>query len=206
MYRRPMKTAASLILLPSAAMAAAYVILLAFASCTPTDPIKPVNGNGDVATQLVAAHNAYRLTKNLPALLPNFKLMTAAKAHADFMAKRGKLAHQGIGDGSPGDRIAAAGYTISAGGENIAWNQRDVAAVMRAWIGSPGHRRNIEGSYKEIGVAVTNGPRKDPYWVAVFASPGRADIGSLQAEPGDDGTVSASEGGLLIPAARIGGP
>ena len=122
------------------------------------------------------------------------------------MARRGKLAHQGIGDGSPWDRIAATGYPMAAGGENIAWNQQDVAAVMRAWIGSSGHRANIVGRYTEFGGAVAYGPRNDPYWSVSFASPGRAAPPPGSEVPGDNGTVTASEGGLLVPPARIGGP
>ena len=211
MRHRNLTTAAQLIGLPSGAMLAAYLILLTFASCGPEplpDPAPnplPTPPPAEIQGQLLKSHNDYRATKSLPPLAANPKLQAAAQGHADFMAKRGKLAHQGIGDGSPWDRIAATGYAMTAGGENVAWNQADVAAVMRAWIGSAGHRRNIVGQYAEFGGAVAYGPRKDPYWVSVFASPGRA-AGPMVESKGDDGTVTASEGGLLVPPASMGGP
>ena len=192
-------------------IAAAYLILITFAACGPGPAPGPTPGPdpgpppADVPGKLLAEHNIYRATKSLPPLTASPKLQASAQGHADFMVKRGKLAHDGIGDGSPWDRIAATGYVMSAGGENIAWNQQDIAAVMRAWIGSPGHKRNIVGAFTEFGGAVAYGPKKDPYWVTVFATPGRA-AGPMVEVRGDDGTVTGAEGGLLIPPARIGGP
>jgi uncharacterized protein YkwD len=42
-------------------------------------------------------------------------------------------------------------------GENIAAGQRSPAAVVRAWLNSPGHRRNIEtAAYRYIGVGAVH--------------------------------------------------
>jgi uncharacterized protein YkwD len=212
MQRRHITTAAQLVGLPSGAMLAAYLILITFASCGPQPlPDQPPNGTPtpppvEVPAQLLAAHNAYRAKQSLPPLAADTKLQAAAQNHADWMARRGRMAHQGIGDGSPWDRIARTGYAMTAGGENVAWNQQTVDAVMRAWIGSPGHRANITGRFAEVGAAVAYGPKKDPYWCTVFASPGRAAKGPLEAEPVEDSPAAASEGGLLIPPARTKGP
>ena len=44
------------------------------------------------------------------------------------------MAHEGIGDGDPFTRMQNDGYQFSNAGENIAWNQQTVAAVMTAWM------------------------------------------------------------------------
>lgn len=135
------------------------------------------------------------------------KLVAAAQAHADHMARRGKLAHFGIGDGTPWDRIAATGYTMRAAAENVAWNQSDVAEVMRSWMNSPGHRRNILRAYAEFGAAVAYGKDRDAYWCAVFVTPGAARVGVGAARPPLE-TLSEfdRDGGRLIAPVRYGTP
>ena len=56
----------------------------------------------------------------------------------------------------PGDRMTAAGYTASPGGENVAAGYLDPADVMNdvdGWMASEGHRNNILNTgFREIGV------------------------------------------------------
>jgi uncharacterized protein YkwD len=52
-------------------------------------------------------------------------------------------------------------------GENVAVGQETPASVMRAWLNSPGHRRNIlSPNYRYIGVGYVNNGR--PYWTQNF--------------------------------------
>ncbi|MBM0239775.1 CAP domain-containing protein [Micromonospora sp. ATA32] len=69
-----------------------------------------------------------------------------------------------------GDRAGPGGYAWRSYGENVAWNQKTPAAVMDAWMNSPGHRANILNcGFTEIGVgiATSNGP----YWTQDFGTP-----------------------------------
>ena len=177
---------------------------------TPTPPV-PVptptpepTPKPDVASGLLAAHNARRAANGLKPLTLNPMLQQAAQQHADFMAKRQRMAHSGIGDGSPWDRIGATGYAMGAGAENVAMGQRDVAEVMAAWQGSSGHMRNIVGAYREFGGAVAKDQRGQAYWTTVFASPGVASFGLAPVAIGDGAPVE-SQGGWLIPAATSEG-
>ncbi|MBR5937271.1 MAG: leucine-rich repeat protein [Clostridiales bacterium] len=60
-------------------------------------------------------------------------------------------------------------YTIHSKiyGENIAWGYGTPSSVMNAWMNSAGHKANILGDYKSIGIACfeCNG---GIYWVQVF--------------------------------------
>lgn len=53
---------------------------------------------------------------------------------------------------SPGQRMSAAGYAWSSWAENIAAGQTTPASVMSSWMNSAGHRANVLGSRREIGV------------------------------------------------------
>ncbi|HEX9967469.1 MAG TPA: CAP domain-containing protein, partial [Solirubrobacterales bacterium] len=57
------------------------------------------------------------------------------------------------------ERVGYLGEACGAG-ENIAFGTGPYAsprAIFRAWIGSPGHRRNILGGYDDLGVGLEVG-------------------------------------------------
>jgi uncharacterized protein YkwD len=71
----------------------------------------------------------------------------------------------------PKERIDAQGYQGRAWGENIAAGQRSPESVMRAWMRSPGHCKNILNPlFNELGVGLilnAEGPYRT-YWVQNF--------------------------------------
>lgn len=100
--------------------------------------------------------------------------LAASSALADLagdfsraMAEGGFFDHTDPSGASPWDRAAKAGIT-NLGGENIARGQADAAAVMEAWMNSPGHRANILNcDFKTLGVGVHFGPG-GPWWTQNF--------------------------------------
>jgi uncharacterized protein YkwD len=168
----------------------------------PPSPVPVPPPPGDVPAEMLAEHNARRSEAGLPPLVPSVKLQAAAQGHATVMAQLGRMAHSGIGDGDPGSRLRGVGYTFRSCGENIAWNQRSVSAVMASWLNSPGHRANIlSPAFTEAGFAVARGADGSAWWCAVFGSPAIAMIGAYAAaapytvgtpEVTGDGRVAAS--------------
>ena len=110
---------------------------------------------------LVAHHNAQRA--GLPALVRDARLDRAAQLHAENMARQGRMSHILDGRGV-GVRVCAEGVCRIGVGENVAMGQRSTGEVMAAWMASPGHRANIRGQYRLVGVGHSNG-----YWCVVFA-------------------------------------
>lgn len=97
-------------------------------------------------------------------------LDNAAEKHADHMAIVGKMAHDGIGDGDPGERIRAEGFR-KAWGENVATGQTSPEQVVREWMASPGHRRNIlDPNYQQMGVAYVTAANGRSYWAQEFGA------------------------------------
>lgn len=159
---------------------------------------------------LVAAHNAARKRAGLAPLNAEARLQASAQEHADYMARVRKMAHQGIGDGTPFERMEAHGYRFGYAGENAAEGQADVEAVMRAWMGSPGHKANILGrSFTDMGSAVGLDRDGVPYWCTTMAAPlqphqvGLVGVGS--AHPATRlVTWATPEGGrLCLPASNV---
>jgi uncharacterized protein YkwD len=137
---------------------------------SPYDPAPSPTPAPSITQQLLDAHNKERAAHNLAPLKLNPKLQEAAQKHSDFQAKVGRMGHMFIGDGTPWTRIEATGYKYQGAGENVAWNQPDVATVMKDWMWSPGHRANILGAYTECGLAVTEGA-SGKYWTSDFGTP-----------------------------------
>lgn len=89
--------------------------------------------------EIVDRVNAVRRGRGLQPLRVTLKLMESARSWSGTQARQRRMYH------SSGLGVA----------ENVAYGQRDADDVMRAWVNSPGHYRNITNSkYSEIGVGV----------------------------------------------------
>ncbi|MFE5937187.1 CAP domain-containing protein [Streptomyces sp. NPDC056470] len=130
----------------------------------------PRPAGGGEAAEVVRLVNVERAAAGCKALTVDAGLTEAAQEYTDDMAATGNFSHTGTDGSQPQDRIEAAGYTWSRSGENIAKGQADAAAVMDAWMHSPGHRANILNcGFTEIGVGVsTDG---GPWWTQDFGTP-----------------------------------
>ncbi|WP_025619679.1 CAP domain-containing protein, partial [Salinispora cortesiana] len=139
----------------------------------PTSNTTTTPANGDVsedAAEVVRLANVEREAAGCAALSIDDKLMTAAQRHSQDQADNKKMSHDGSNGSSPGDRLDDVGYQWRTYGENVAWNQQSPAAVMKAWMNSPGHKANILNcSFTEIGVGIASS--NGPYWTQVFAAP-----------------------------------
>lgn len=105
-----------------------------------------------------------------PAVPPvkwNAKLENAAIAHSNYMQRANRLTHTGRNGTTPGRRITAAGYRWSYMAENVAMGQQSTGQVMRSWLQSPAHCKNIMSPYvSEIGAALSG-----RYWTLDLANP-----------------------------------
>jgi len=107
-------------------------------------------------------------------LRTQLQLAKAAQRHSHAMAKERFFDHKGTRGDTPKSRIDDSGYQGRAWGENIAAGQRSPESVVRAWMKSPGHCRNILNPlFHELGVSFifeARSPYKT-YWVQAFGTP-----------------------------------
>ncbi|MET8907281.1 CAP domain-containing protein [Micromonospora sp. NPDC004551] len=120
--------------------------------------------------EVVDLVNQERAKAGCKALTVDDKLMLAAQRHSQDQADHKTMSHDGSDGSDVGDRLDRVGYAWRSYGENVAWNQQSPAAVMDAWMNSPGHRANILNcSFTEIGVGVARS--NGPYWTQDFGTP-----------------------------------
>lgn len=128
---------------------------------------------GETLTGLIDAHNRERASRGLPALTPDPRLEAAASRHAADMASRRRMSHTGGDRTSPFQRMKAEGYEYRRAAENIAAGSFTLESLMKAWMNSPGHRRNILGPYTQVGASFANGEGGTSYWCVTFGDPVR---------------------------------
>jgi len=114
---------------------------------------------------LVAAMNACRTARGLTALVRDARLDATASAWAASMASAGVLSH---GDFEGRTTRAIPGVPAS---ENIAEGYPTAPEVVEGWMNSPGHRANILGPYRLVGVGEVTDGRGRAWWCADFAGP-----------------------------------
>lgn len=158
--------------------ALATALLMAWGCASPPRPqqaipslVEPVGDPAEMASALVEAHNRVRAEKGLPALTLNPQLEAAARRHASDMAERRRMAHRGSNGSSPFRRMQDEGYQFTRAAENVAMGQPTLDVLMKDWMHSAGHRRNILGNYSEIGAAGAVDKSGNPYWCVTFGTP-----------------------------------
>ncbi|MEU5211704.1 CAP domain-containing protein [Streptomyces sp. NPDC020742] len=122
------------------------------------------------AARILELVNSERSKAGCSPLTLNAKLSKAAQDHSKDMAAHRNMSHTGSDGSSPGDRITRAGYKWSAYGENVAYGYGTAESVMKGWMSSPGHKRNIlDCSFKELGVGLA---QPGDYWTQDFGTAG----------------------------------
>ena len=121
-------------------------------------------------TQVASLSNKERVKAGCKSLRVNPQLLWAARGHSKYMARTGTFSHAGTGGSTFITRAKAADYT-AARSENIAWGYRSADEVVRAWMKSPGHRRNLlDCGAKTFAVGVVFSANGTPYYTQDFGS------------------------------------
>jgi uncharacterized protein YkwD len=153
---------------PAAAPAASHATAARVAAphhCANTHVVPTHSNLRVVDAALLCLHNQIRASHGLPHLTINPKLGKAAAGHSSNMVRLRYFDHTDPNGRTFVQRVLREGYVARnqgwSLGENIAWGTGSLAtpaAIMKAWMQSPGHRANIlRGAYREIGIGVKLG-------------------------------------------------
>lgn len=139
-------------------------------SDSPTAPMAPGGGSpapgpsAPEAQAFVTLMNQHRVSLGLSPLAWDGAVAAVATAHSQDMLDRGFFSHTNPDGETPWDRLAAAGITYTAAGENIAWGYPTGSAVLAAWLSSTGHKANIENpNFTHHGVGLVG-----THWTHMF--------------------------------------
>jgi uncharacterized protein YkwD len=116
------------------------------------DAAAAASSRTDMRVGIVDIANDIRADHGCRSLKMAKQLTTSAQRHADDMSRTRVFSHTSANGRSWVARQLAAGWK-DPGGENIARGFDNPRSVMKAWMNSPEHRRNILNcSFRYIGV------------------------------------------------------
>jgi uncharacterized YkwD family protein/spore coat assembly protein SafA len=129
-------------------------------------------GTQTVEQQVAKITNDYRAQNGLPALTFDWQLARVARYKSADMRDKGYFSHTSPTYGSPFTMMKNFGINYSRAAENIAAGQRTPEEVVRSWMNSPGHRKNIlDPNVTRIGVGYAKGGSYGHYWTQMFIKP-----------------------------------
>jgi uncharacterized protein YkwD len=175
--RRRVAAALCLALAPLPAVARARGSVDARASvaaerCADGDAMPGLVPDQTIQAATLCLMNAERAARGVRALHADADLARVARGYANQMVRQGFFAHTSPAGSTMLSRIRSTRYLRDVRswsvGENLAWGTGPLAtprATVRAWMDSPGHRRNLlDRSFADVGIGVVAGAptRLDP--------------------------------------------
>jgi len=123
--------------------------------------------DGGLNDEVLKYTNQFRKSHRLPALEMQDDLNAIARKHSEDMAK-GKcgFGHSGYHQRElQVQKIIKVEYGMA---ENVAYGATTAKQVFSMWKGSSGHRKNMLGNYKFIGIGTARDARGSIYYTEIF--------------------------------------
>ncbi len=123
-------------------------------------------GPASLADDVLTYTNKYRKSKGKSILIMKEDLSRLARKHSEDMA-RGRVA---FGHGGFSDRHEQAKrtYKSCSMSENVAYGVSTGKDVVNMWQRSSGHRANMLGNFKYIGIGTATDKRGRIYYTQIF--------------------------------------
>jgi uncharacterized protein YkwD len=116
-----------------------------------------VQVNGSLERELLRELNMLRSQAGLRPLRRSRQLASAAVSHSRSMAKLGYFSHESFDGSAFWQRVARfykppQGFHVYRVGENLlSGPDMSASAVIRGWLNSPPHRKNLYDAWGEVG-------------------------------------------------------
>ncbi|MCA0403416.1 MAG: CAP domain-containing protein [Proteobacteria bacterium] len=111
--------------------------------------------------------NKHRASKGLRPLKLNNVMSSAATIHSRDMARHSiPFGHKHFDKRIK--RLYGKIKNCQAGSENVAYNYKDGQDVVKNWLTSRLHRRNIEGNFNLTGIGLARDSRGKLYFTQIF--------------------------------------
>ena len=136
------------------------ITLLLFSSAIPV--------KDDLVEEILKYTNQFRKSKGLPALEMKKELNTIARNHSEDMASgRKSFGHGGYSQRELQVKKIIKPYSGMA--ENVAYGARNGKEAVEIWKNSSGHKKNMLGNYKYIGIGTARNRQGIIYYTQIFA-------------------------------------
>ncbi|GHA35513.1 hypothetical protein GCM10007103_16380 [Salinimicrobium marinum] len=126
--------------------------------------VAPVSYN-EIELNIMDLVNDYRFSKGLNELDYKDEVSWQAEDHNFYMIQKNKVSHDGFAN-----RYSSLAESVDAKAvsENVAFGYNTAEAVVKAWIESEGHRKNMEGDLTHFGISVKEDANGKKYFTNIF--------------------------------------
>lgn len=132
----------------ASALAGSVLLAPITAQAAPAPGTPNIPGSSELSSSIIspetntviAQTNAFRASQGLPALAQDARLNATATAWAEYLALTNQFKHANLG-------------LVGASAENIA-KVSAVEHAVGAWENSPGHRANMVGAHRSVGIGI----------------------------------------------------
>lgn len=132
-------------------------------------PVYAQSSNNDAAVQEAVLDyiNQYRQQKRLMKLKMDPRIVREAQQHSQDMAThKVPFGHKEFM--TRVQRLRKSINQSAAAAENVAYNYKNAEDVVKNWLKSPGHKRNIDGNYDLTGVGIAKDQKGKIYFTQIF--------------------------------------
>ena len=126
------------------------------------------HNNTNLIKDVFSQTNQFRKEKGLKELALRNELNAIAQQHSIDMAN-GSVAFGHDGFDKRNTMAASMIKTIHSFAENVAYGPTSAQQVVTMWKNSSGHRRNMLGQYKYIGIGIAKDKQGRIFYTQVFA-------------------------------------
>ena len=135
-------------------------------SCNKEDDTTTSTLQSDIDKEIFDLINTHRESKGLDKLEFDEVIWKAANKHSQNMASgTTDFGHDGFTERVAGIKEEIGG---SASAENVAMGYTTADAVVKGWLNSDGHKKNIEGSYTHSSVSAVEDNGGTYYYTQIF--------------------------------------
>ena len=138
-----------------------------YLQCFASNSFHVKSGDNALQNEVLVEINKYRKQQGLPHLIMNEHMVIEAKKHSMDMARHSipfghSYFHSRI------NTLHSLIKNAGASAENVAYNYKDAHDVVKNWLRSPGHKRNIDGHYNLTGVGIARDTKGKIYYTQIF--------------------------------------
>lgn len=152
------------------------VLILSLVSCSSDPETAPTATENTAIVQnytynaseleLMDLINAHRESIGLHALQTINHISFKSEEHNEYMIAKNAINHDFFDERSQNIVEVLGAIKVS---ENVAYNYATANSVLQAWLGSAGHKANIEGDFTNFGVSIRENPvNGNKYYTNIF--------------------------------------
>jgi len=141
------------------------IIFLSISLVIFTSAIAPATG---LADDVLKYTNEFRKSKRLADLTMRNDLNAIARSHSEDMASgRRSFGHGGFNERAKKIQKIYNSFTVA---ENVIYGASNAKEAVKLWKKSSGHRQNMLGNYKYIGIGTARNKHGVIYYTQIFVN------------------------------------